>query len=404
MAFLNNKIQCLSAEFLHYVLSRSADAIDLPSLAAIQDAVLQRLLYCVWHKRLDIQSKLLSLHHVTLQLLERQPVDVGFSYSLDTKHYSIEASEEQLHTNSSIQNTIQIDACGESFTVITCTLVDLIGPCHPLFVKVLLEGMSCMSNRPVLPYYMDFILSSLPFLRKSFRTVLVPIIHCTCDQLLEFAKRLEQSYGKDVKERNRPIDMEGLLMIAGLEKMVLYSHAEAKWDDKGDVKRPLDSSGYGIRGITDLVTGVFVGDSGSDTFTPEQKAKEVLLSHFPEIIAILCRIWEQTVNIASREGEKKVDGKDVVVPSMQMAASLVTLTSATTLEENVNLSSSIDRLQHRIKKMIDSFFRISPAETVEAVVQCWTEANSSMIELEVLFVKDFLLKLILFSEAHDRDR
>jgi hypothetical protein len=100
--FLNNKIQCHAAEFLHSIVSRSSDAIDRDILWRFQEMALHKLLYCIMQGRLDLQTKLLSLLHSVMPLLARnsntQPRPSSSSMiSTDRRSLLIDSSANDSH-------------------------------------------------------------------------------------------------------------------------------------------------------------------------------------------------------------------------------------------------------------------------------------------------------------------
>ena len=223
----------------------------------------------------------------------------------------------------------------------------------------MLEGLSSPSNRPILPYYLDFVLSSLPYLRCCFRSVLLPIIRCFREQLILSLQHLEASTSS-APQKSNAVDMEIILILNGLEKITLFCASDAKWDDffDGHGKENVDNSYYGLRGLTDLVTGVFVGDTSESTGLTDEKMKEMLLALIVEIMTVVEKLWMATNMEKSMQAPAKEDIAYQIQP----------------------LNT---RIRYRIRKFMDAVYRIYAVDFVEMISELWFAANANVDNLDV---------------------
>ena len=103
----------------------------------------------------------------------------------------------------------------------------------------------------------------------------------------------------------------------------------------------------------------------TETFSGEQKAREVLVNQVVEVIGILCSLWRLCVHT------------DTV------------------------LVSADERIKYRIRKLMEAFIRIFPQDTVEALVDCWLNANPQVSDPTVSAIvvspkdRNLVLRLIL---------
>jgi hypothetical protein len=112
---------------------------------------------------------------------------------------------------------------------------------------------------------------------------------------------------------------------------------------------PTDS--YGLRGLSDLMAGVFSLENG-DSFSHEQKARELVSYHIRGVITILCRIWRSTSELLGRSNL-------------------------------IEISSPGLRIRYRIRKLADTIFKMFPNDLVEEFIRFWLSSNPELIEMAV---------------------
>jgi hypothetical protein len=98
-----------------------------------------------------------------------------------------------------------------------------------LFVQMLLEALTMPTNRPVLQQWMDFTLTSLPHFSQCFNTVLVPLLHCICQQLRLWKSLIQRNYAIEQlasfgMESNDAFaaDWDIICLLTGLEQITMF--------------------------------------------------------------------------------------------------------------------------------------------------------------------------------------
>lgn len=205
------------------------------------------------------------------------------------------------------------------------------------------------SNRALLPYFIDFILSSLPFMKSSFRIIVLPVIRVTREQLLLKCNTLERSYtGVDMNvSTDSQLDMEIILLLTGLEKIITFCINDELLANGATGARKGTDTVYGLRGITDLVTGVFAGGDSADD-RGDEKLRELLFDQILESLRVVEHVW-RVITRADAESKPR--------------------------EIIDHLQSTPKRIRHRLRRVVESFYELLPRETMEMLLELWVQAN-----------------------------
>lgn len=379
MEYYTDRIQCLASEFLQYVIARSGGHLEHADSFKLQSLVIDKIQLCIWKKRPDLQAKLLSLLHTSLPLtFGSLRGDAKHAYNIRT--FTAESEESLSRSLKHATQEVETDHSVLRLSALTSLL------------SLLQNGISSAENVTVLPYYIDFVLSSLPYFRSHFQNFLMLLVKIFCSRVESFCASFLQS------RVNTAIDVEGVLLLSGLEKLLVFSFSEAEWEQNQDnFKSPNDSAAYGLRGLTDLVSGVFVGgDSGSDPFSGHQKLCETLCAELPAVMKLLSLIWSAC---GPKPDDDNEASQDMNLRSPDPFGSLVELVPIGEIMENPSLSSCQNRLRSRIKRVMDHLLRLQPHFIVESVLHCWVRQNPTLLN-SFDNVDDSCIHVLMMSHLH----
>jgi hypothetical protein len=226
-------------------------------------------------------------------------------------------------------------------------------------IEVLVEALSLESNRAALPYFMDFILSTLPHLRIVFHVILPPLIDCVLDQLRLAGTRLHRAITQEATQSTptssgeTALDTDTTLLLNGLEKIIALVMVELGHDDQD--RRTSDY--YGLKNLTDLVTGVFGADFSADPPPAQHQIREMIANYLSEIITVTQSIWTAAVVPVGDAIALGVDSR--------------------------GLATDKSRIHYRVRKLYEAVLKLFPADTFEAIVERWTAMNPEANDLGV---------------------
>ena len=152
-------IQLHAADLLYLIISK-LDFVHMKLVQQIQTSVINKLLYCISTKNLDLQQKLLHLLHASLAI------------TCASTHQPGEKGHQKKPSMDSISS---IASLNEALTLVQSST--------DLFVKCVTDALTLTSNRSMLQHWMDFVLATLPYVKNGFRFILVPILMCVCNQI-----------------------------------------------------------------------------------------------------------------------------------------------------------------------------------------------------------------------------
>ncbi|KAF9398703.1 hypothetical protein BGX21_007403 [Mortierella sp. AD011] len=344
MLRLNEEIHMVAADFLHFIISK-IDHVDSNLLATIHKTVINKMLYCINHNCLDLQSRLLHLLHATI-LMGATPVKKTNTPNTPlTRDGSMSTLDSA--ASSSSNHTFGGDTNESLFRVIGSS---------PLFVKTVFDALSVPTNRPILQHWMDFLMLALPFLTNYFRKVLLPVIQCLCDQILRSRACLLEAYtnqGRSLTGTPSLTDQDLTIFLTGLERMLTFSLAEARLGEEADATHKQEWSN-GQRGRPGLVTNVLgIEVHPSDSFQ-ENRARDTVLYNIVGIIQILIELWAV------------FDKKNI--------------SSISEVEESLQFVG--ERVRARVKRILAGLYKSYPSEVTEAFVELFLAENPSALDLE----------------------
>ncbi|KAG0232967.1 hypothetical protein BGW42_007780 [Actinomortierella wolfii] len=349
MLLLNEEIHMLSADFLHFIVSK-IDFLDSALLALIHKSVIVKMLFCINHNRLDLQSRLLHLLHATI-LMGNTTIKKSSSQSIHGSGLQRDGSHAHLESSSPSATTILANGDPNE------TVFRDVGS-SPLFVKTIFDALSVSTNRPILQHWMDFLMLALPFMGNYYRKVLQPIIQCLCDQILRCRVSLLEAYADRISTKGgrapNLTDQDLMIFLTGLERMLTFSLTDARLGEDVDPIHKQEWSD-GLRGTPGLVANVLgIEVHPSDSFQ-ENKARETVLYNIVSILQILIELW-----------------------SVFDAKNMKAMSSA----EMVSLQFSGERIRARIKRILAGLYKSFPSEVTEGFIELFLAENQSILDLE----------------------
>ncbi|KAI8919962.1 Dopey, N-terminal-domain-containing protein [Powellomyces hirtus] len=358
----NESIQIHAAEFLQVILTRS-DHMNYHLLVVTQNIAIRKLLLCIALRRLDLQPMLLEVLHAITALIgpQRALQEVGAKpRKSDAGTRDIPSSPAKSPAGNSSGNLQQVRSSGEF------PRLRSLGS-SPAFVRAVLNAVSTPSNRRVLQHWMDFILSSLPFLRNSFRRLLLPVIQSICTELTRYHVQMSSSAqvlrngstqsSTKALEAEAPAwcEQDAFVLLHGLQKMVSSCLGENTGDR--DASKGLQPIGGGLRFLTGYVASVFGGDEkGGEGETAQQKMQETVLNMLPRIFRIL-----QELSIIFEGKEERLNFAN---PSADKASQNSGTSAA-------SFSHVQERIWYRVRRFLNATYKVHPVDTLESLVEVW---------------------------------
>ncbi|KAG0004507.1 hypothetical protein BGZ79_009040 [Entomortierella chlamydospora] len=344
MLNLNEEIHMVAADFLHFIISK-IDHVDSNLLATIHRTVINKMLYCINHNCLDLQSRLLHLLHATI-LMGATPVKKNNTPNTPLARDGSMSTLDSAASSSS-NHTFGGDTNESLFRVIGSS---------PLFVKTVFDALSVPTNRPILQHWMDFLMLALPFLTNYFRKVLLPVIQCLCDQILRSRACLLEAYTNQERSLTGTpslTDQDLTIFLTGLERMLTFSLSEARLGEEVDATHKQEWSD-GQRGRPGLVANVLsIEVHPSDSFQ-ENRARDTVLYNIVGIIQILIELWAVF-------DKKNISPVSEVEESLQFVG---------------------ERVRARVKRILAGLYKSYPSEVTEAFVELFLAENPSALDLE----------------------
>ncbi|CAG8542048.1 7991_t:CDS:10 [Funneliformis mosseae] len=360
MTVLNEYIHMHAMDFLYHLISK-IDYVNNDLVQLVHDALLRKILFCIYSKKLDLQSRLLHLLCITVTHIgsaKVNPVYIDGPYNLPPYTYDNSASKEDTDTKNE-----NLDVARSSRSLI----------------KVLLDALSINSNRPLLQQWMDFILASLPYFRHSFNSILVPLIQRLCEQLSRWKTEMHNHYvfmadddtSDSLKYSKKSGDLsmserDIITLLGGFEKIVMFCLKDGglvnEADNSSTGSKAYESS-LGLSGFGNLFS---IDTSHTEQTSSEQKPRDyILYVVFPNIVTIIIDIWTIFKDVHSSNRPHRV-GTDPFL---------------------ITLSHTRDRTQRRIMKLLDKLHKHAHAELIEAFVELWYIENPNSISSQEMLNK-----------------
>jgi hypothetical protein len=225
MTPFNLIIQSTTVDLLQVIVSRGG--IDEVYLKTLEATATGRLYLSIHRQRLDIQNKLLHLLHSILSVTFSQEANPKASTSAIN---TLEATEVKRQTVAGF------------------------------LTKVLIDGVTVSTNRPVFQHWLDFIVMTLPKPQFNLTSSIVPII----DNIARELRRSLLGTVKAFEERDSLTDvmsavsdLDFVMYLNAIENLVLASLTG------GSRVRGADGEGVAERTASD--TGGLFGFFASDT-------------------------------------------------------------------------------------------------------------------------------------------
>ncbi|ORY46650.1 hypothetical protein LY90DRAFT_509196 [Neocallimastix californiae] len=235
------------------------------------------------------------------------------------------------------------------------------------FLHTILDALSFNSNRPLLLYWIEFILSCIQTLQISFFVFIQPIIQCLCDELENYLISIKNianifKYQKDISEDEFRTIKEGLyndndaqIVLYGLERLFKYCLT-----DSIDDSEEIAFSYGGLKSFSNYVSSIFTTNNIEEIKVDENsktKIQEWLLGNLPKIISVFQQIWSIIDDIVELKKEKEND--------LMMESSFY---------DNVPISEFLytgEKYKNMIKKYLNSMYRINYIYVVESLIEVW---------------------------------
>lgn len=240
-------------DFLNHLISKPK-YVDNDLVHLVHDGLLRKILFCIYSKKLDLQSNLIHLLCVTIpnvgavnESSKKNPVYTDDPYNLPpSSHGNLTSSEEP----DAKKNIRSFRTAGSSRSLI----------------KVLRDALSIHYNRPLLQQWMHFIVTSLPYFRYSFNSILVPLIQCICEQLNRWKTEMYNHYSKRSGDLTMS-EWDIITLLNGFEKVVMFCLKDGGLANAGDSS---STSSKACESSLGLGFGLF----STDTSHTEQTSSE----------------------------------------------------------------------------------------------------------------------------------
>ncbi|KAI3646116.1 hypothetical protein MP228_009044 [Amoeboaphelidium protococcarum] len=264
------EIHCIAVDVLQMLVQKSNDAIDLEQLQRLQQFVYDQIQSAVKESRFSIQGRLLTLLYFSMQAASRQShkpaQSLPTSPQIPQRRHQQVIGQKNIFTLESSVKTLPRDATGPSDQ-------------SSQFLSTIVMALVTPSNSSVLPYVCDFILSALHYLKLQFRSILLPILNCLIREL----EIMCQADAISIQETRF------YLLTHCIQKVISFCQTEAVWEILGE-RQVQSPSSYGLKGITDMMSGVFSTEvSSEDSYSPHHKVRESLALAVFQTSSIIAR-------------------------------------------------------------------------------------------------------------------
>ncbi|WAQ81113.1 hypothetical protein PtA15_1A451 [Puccinia triticina] len=316
MSSRNQHIQATTADLLQMLVSRG----DIPStdLGVIEETLSFRLLLLIRSRDYNLQNKLLHALHATISVGTSTP----------QSRHSISADVVLLKDKPESENP----TVNQLFTI-------LVG-----------DGITNQVNTAIVHHWIDFLLMTVPQIRRSLDEVVKPLIDRLVHRLRMLVLDLEKTYqmnGEGNLESDFT-DSDFLVFVNALERLMVVSiegegasagTAEAS-SGKSTNERPLPPESTG-----GLFAGVFnvLGSSEISTNFPLEQPKTEFQLRLGNVVWILMKAWDVSLQIGD---EKEPESS------------------------NSKLYFSV-RIKLRARKAFERLYKAVPNDVIVAIVDYW---------------------------------
>ena len=239
MGPLNHHIHAVVAELLQVIISRGES--DIVGLKSLESALTSRLYLCVHRSELDLQNKLLHVLHSVVHAISGIRRSDKASADLTGK---LEAKARDLD-NLAQPPSLSRDA---------------------MFVKVLSDAISTQQNSAVVHHWIDFLLMTIPQIRHSLNSIVLPLVDCLVLRLGVLVQAFSTTYGPTgslapSSTEAEATDAEYTVLMNALERLLLIAVSEARAatadiEPRSPDQRSMTESNVGGTGLLGYMTGV----------------------------------------------------------------------------------------------------------------------------------------------------
>jgi hypothetical protein len=270
----------------------------------------------------------------------------------------------------------------------------------PLFVKAMEEAISDPKNRTALQFWIDFIISSLPSFRSSFDRIVIPVIHsfqsqlwscCTKMKAFKNASSLsnkddqqqQSSQLPDFSSERTSLETDFDMMLLAMEKLLIFGLSDASSRISSDELAAKSNNNGGQWFLSDYVSTVLLidteGGQGDDStpLTSSANARDLTLNFLPQLFELLSEIVDIFDLGRSLSATPLIDDslyydilESVASPSSSSLKGLLSKETAA-----FGLKYMGNKIQFRVQRLLDSVYRIYPADVIETIIEVWLKRN-----------------------------
>ena len=258
MGSLNHQIHAVVAELLQVIISRGES--DIAGLQSLESALTSRLYLCVHRSELDLQNKLLHVLHSVVHAISGLRRSDKASADLTGK---LEAKARDLD-NLAQPPSLSRDA---------------------MFVKVLSDAISTQQNSAVVHHWIDFFLMTIPQIRHSLNSIVLPLVDCLVLRLSVLVQAFSTTYGSTgsllvaSSTTAEATDAEYTVLMNALERLLLIAVSEARAatadiEPRSPDQRSMNESSSNVAGtgLLGYMTGV-LASAEVETVVISEEAK-----------------------------------------------------------------------------------------------------------------------------------
>ncbi|KAL2915392.1 hypothetical protein HK105_205008 [Polyrhizophydium stewartii] len=289
----------------------------------------------------------------------------------------------------------------------------------PLLVRTVLLALSLKSNRPILQHWFDVLFAHLPRFQSHFRQVIQPLLLRICTELRQCQAELHRAIrpyaplqppapepasrpssrahsriptASDPVVAAMPVgghsglssalpfgsssqpEIDTLILVYGLERMLAFCLQDDRGSTSDMAARPSATDAMGsILGFSSMIGTALVGEPASSTPSaagtadagPDATCRNEVLALLPAIFDILRRLCAtlgsepQLADGSASEAPDAPGDRWIAQPSIE---------------------STADRIRYRVRKLLESAYRMHSGSVVEALVEVWFAENDAYVE------------------------
>lgn len=243
MRKLNVITQALTIEILQALVSRGE--VEDATAESLEAVVIGKLFILVHTGQLELQNKLLHLLHSV----------VSASDALNERRKARNAIAKPQGTSSTQLEQINTDGVDNAN----------MRPVNPLLIQLLVDGVSTLSNRPLLHHWLDFVLLTIPQFPYILASVVAPLNSCICRQLRLVTAEIRSFASTEAHLEadvcSRVDDAQMNMLLNTLERLILLCLDEAEPGSPEDSGVSPSERPTTDHTLLSMVSNVFLPDS-----------------------------------------------------------------------------------------------------------------------------------------------